>query len=54
MNSQENDVKIVKTTSAFDCGGRCPLRVHVKNNVIIRVEGDDEKDPDRQLRTCLR
>jgi anaerobic dimethyl sulfoxide reductase subunit A len=54
MNPQNHDVKIVKTTSAFDCGGRCPLRLYVKDNIIIRVEGDDEQDPDRQLRTCLR
>jgi anaerobic dimethyl sulfoxide reductase subunit A len=54
MSPQTDNVKIVRTTSAFDCGGRCPLRLHVKDNVIIRVEGDDAKNPDDQLRTCLR
>ena len=49
----ERDLKIIRTTSTFDCGGRCPLRLHVKNNRIIRVEGDDAEEP-RQLRTCLR
>jgi anaerobic dimethyl sulfoxide reductase subunit A len=44
---------IIRTTSTFDCGGRCPLRLHVKNGVIVRVEGDDADEPD-QLRTCLR
>jgi anaerobic dimethyl sulfoxide reductase subunit A len=47
------DVKIVRTTSTFDCGGRCPLRLHVKGNRILRIEGDDIAEPD-QLRTCLR
>ena len=46
--------QIVRTTSAFDCGGRCPLRLHVRGNVIRRVEGDDHPDPDEQLRACLR
>ena len=49
-----SDVKIVRATSAFDCGGRCPLKLHVKDNRIIRVEGDDIPDTDAQLRTCLR
>jgi anaerobic dimethyl sulfoxide reductase subunit A len=49
-----SDVKIVRATSTFDCGGRCPLKLHVKDNRIIRVEGDDNPDTDAQLRTCLR
>lgn len=51
---KNEDVKIVRATSAFDCGGRCPLRLHVKDNVILRVEGDDHPDNGEQLRTCLR
>ncbi|NQT57189.1 MAG: hypothetical protein HQ551_13285, partial [Desulfobacteraceae bacterium] len=44
MKAEEIDqggggVKIVRTTSTFDCGGRCPLKLHVKDNKIIRVEG---------------
>ncbi|MBW2176083.1 MAG: molybdopterin-dependent oxidoreductase [Deltaproteobacteria bacterium] len=50
----DGDVKIVRTTSTFDCGGRCPIKLHVKDNKILRIEGDDLGDPDRQLRTCLR
>ena len=30
-----SDVKIVRATSTFDCGGRCPLKLHVKDNRII-------------------
>ena len=51
--TDEGGAKIVRTTSTFDCGGRCPLRLHVKDNVIIRVEGDDSAESE-QLRTCLR
>jgi anaerobic dimethyl sulfoxide reductase subunit A len=47
------EVKIFRTTSTFDCGGRCPLKLHVKDNRILRVEGDDIAEPE-QLRTCLR
>jgi anaerobic dimethyl sulfoxide reductase subunit A len=53
VNQTVNDVKIVRTTSTFDCGGRCPLKLHVKDNRILRVEGDDIAEPE-QLRTCLR
>ncbi len=47
-------VKIIRGNSAFDCGGRCPLKMHVKDNVIIKVEGDDTALPDDQLRACVR
>ena len=53
ISQTDGDVKIVRTTSTFDCGGRCPLKLHVKDNRILRVEGDDIAEPD-QLRTCLR
>lgn len=53
LNVSGGEVRIVRTTSTFDCGGRCPLRLHVKDNKIVRVEGDDISEPD-QLRTCLR
>lgn len=49
----DKGIKIIRTTSTFDCGGRCPLRLHVKDNRILRVEGDDIEEPG-QLRTCLR
>jgi anaerobic dimethyl sulfoxide reductase subunit A len=50
---QQGGLKIVKGTAAFDCGGRCPLRIHVKDNRIMRIEGD-VGPKDEQLRTCLR
>lgn len=48
-------VIIVRATSAFDCGGRCPLRLHVEGSRIVRVEGDDaDESQELQLRACLR
>jgi anaerobic dimethyl sulfoxide reductase subunit A len=41
----DSGVKIVRTTSTFDCGGRCPIRLHVKENRILRIEGDDAEEP---------
>ena len=58
MNAEERDLKngetIIRCTSAFDCGGRCPIRVHIKDGVITRIEGDDFEDPEKQLRACCR
>ncbi len=51
---EANEIKFIRTTSAFDCGGRCPIKFHVKNGKIIRVEGDDLADEENQLRTCLK
>ena len=51
---EEKGSKIIRTTSAFDCGGRCPLRFHVKDGKIIRIETDDYEVEDEQLRACLR
>ena len=45
---------MVRTNAAFDCGGRCPLRLHVQEGRIVRIEGDDTAGPDDQLRACLR
>ena len=55
-NSEINEKgpKIIRTTTAFDCGGRCPLRVHVEDGKITRVESDDYEIEDEQLRACLR
>jgi anaerobic dimethyl sulfoxide reductase subunit A len=53
-NKIDNNYKIVRTTSGFDCGGRCPLRVHVKDGKIIHVETDDYEVKEEQIRACLR
>lgn len=53
INQDQGNLNIIRATSAFDCGGRCPLKLYVKDNRIIRIEGDDAPEPE-QLRTCLR
>ena len=45
--------EIVRTFAAMDCGGRCLLKVHVKDGLAVRTEGDDAEEP-QQLRACLR
>ena len=55
---QDNESKIIRTgCPAHNCGGRCLLKVHVKDGIITRIEtddrpGDDISDP--QLRACIR
>ncbi|NQU85924.1 MAG: molybdopterin-dependent oxidoreductase, partial [Mariniphaga sp.] len=41
---------------AHNCGGRCLLKVYVKDNIITRIETDDRPDSieDPQLRACIR
>jgi anaerobic dimethyl sulfoxide reductase subunit A len=43
---------IVPTGGCYDCGGRCVLKVHVKDGKMIRVETDDGDAP--QLRACAK
>lgn len=49
----KGEARVVRTTAALDCGGRCPLRLHVQSGKIVRVEGDDAPQ-EEQLRACLR
>lgn len=44
----KNKVHIVPTGGCYDCGGKCPYKLHVMNGRVIRIEPDDE------LRACLR
>ena len=42
---------------SHNCGGRCLLRVHVKDGLITRIETDDRPNDtvaDPQLRACIR
>lgn len=54
-NMQEN-ITIISGAGTNNCGGRCLLKIHVKDNVIIRVSTDDEPDnPEApQVRACAR
>ncbi|WP_395939562.1 DMSO/selenate family reductase complex A subunit [Clostridium sp. DJ247] len=52
-----SEEKVVRTSGSHNCGGRCIIKAHVKDNRIIRISTDDdipdtEKVP--QLRGCLR
>ena len=44
--------RVVTTTCSCHCGGRCVVKVHVKDGVITRLEADDSVEP--QLRGCVR
>ncbi len=48
-SSQE---KVVRTACSLHCGGKCLLKVHLKDGVVVRIETDDSKDP--AFRACLR
>lgn len=56
MNSMAD--KIIRTgCPAHNCGGRCLLKVHIKDGKIIRIETDDrptDSIEDPQLRACIR
>lgn len=52
MSSAEQADKTVITSCPHDCGGRCVLKVHVRDGVITRIETDDGAEP--QLRACVR
>lgn len=53
-----SEEKMIRTgCPSHNCGGRCVLRVFVRNGVIVRIEGDDRADDsiaDPQLRACPR
>ncbi len=44
--------KVITTTCSSHCGSVCPLKVHVENGIITRIEADDGAEP--QVRACLR
>lgn len=47
-----NEEKIIPTICSNDCGGSCILKAHVKDGKIIRIETDNEEEP--QYRACIR
>ena len=50
--------RIVWQSCMVNCGSRCPLRLHVKDGTIVRVEtdntGDDVFGESQQVRACVR
>jgi anaerobic dimethyl sulfoxide reductase subunit A len=57
-NTFSGEEKMIRVgCPSHNCGGRCLLRVHVKDNRIIRIETDDRPNDtvsDPQLRACIR
>ncbi|TCL36220.1 anaerobic dimethyl sulfoxide reductase subunit A [Anaerospora hongkongensis] len=53
---QRNE-KVVLTSGSHNCGGRCQIKAHVKDGVIVRITTDDkitDSEAVPQLRGCLR
>jgi anaerobic dimethyl sulfoxide reductase subunit A len=52
------ETKIIRTgCPGHNCGGRCLLKVHVRDGLITRIETDDRSSDevsDPQLRACIR
>jgi len=55
---QKGDITIVRAgCPGHNCGGRCLLKLHIKDGVVIRIETDDRPNDtlaDPQLRACIR
>ncbi|OTQ31107.1 dimethyl sulfoxide reductase subunit A [Gilliamella apicola] len=53
-----NQEKIFYSACLVNCGSRCPLKVHVKNDIITKISAEDGiNDPvfgQHQIRPCLR
>jgi len=55
--SAASNERIVPTSGSHNCGGRCIIKAHVRDGLILRISTDDEiKDTQQalQLRGCLR
>lgn len=57
MHDSESLEKIVWSSCNVNCGSRCPLRVHVKEGKVVRVEPDNTGEDTfgtHEIRACLR
>lgn len=51
----EEEEKIISTCSVNNCGGRCVIKAHVKDGVVVRVSTDKNDDMSvPELRACVR
>lgn len=51
------DIQVLPTGCAHNCGGRCVLKAHVQDGVIVRITSDTDRPDslvDPQLRACVR
>ncbi|ALC90864.1 DMSO reductase [Bacillus sp. FJAT-18017] len=49
--------KIIPTCSTFDCGGKCLIKAHVKDGVIVKVSARTNNELDEQnpyMKACVR
>ncbi len=55
-SGSQDRVRVVPVLCNSNCGGRCHLKAHVRDGVVIRITTDESPDdPDvPQLRACLR
>jgi anaerobic dimethyl sulfoxide reductase subunit A len=58
IQSAISETRIIRTgCPGHNCGGKCLLKVHVKDGIITRIETDDrtrDDISDPQLRACIR
>lgn len=57
MHDSESPEKIVWSSCNVNCGSRCPLRLHVKDGKVVRVEPDNTGENSygtHEIRACLR
>lgn len=54
----DNQEKISYSACLVNCGSRCPLKIHVKNNIITKISTEDGINDmvfgQHQIRPCLR
>lgn len=52
----QDNTKIIPTSCIHNCGGRCLLKAHVKDGVLVRLTTDDSPDTEQfpQARACLK
>jgi anaerobic dimethyl sulfoxide reductase subunit A len=43
----KNEEKIIRSICSSHCGGTCEMKVHVKDNRIVRIEPDDQENKPR-------
>ncbi|MDF3000711.1 MAG: dmsA [Bacillota bacterium] len=57
LPAEAQEERIIRSSGALNCGGRCVLKLHVKGNTIVRISTEDDiPDGEKtlQLRGCLR
>lgn len=57
--SAADETDVVWSSCNVNCGSRCPLRLHVQDGVVVRVEADDTGSDEygtdeMQVRSCVR